>query len=152
MITPEQLHQYWTILQADMPEIKRIECISDENELAELLNDHQMRDNIMLVSLDPSYSTRGDSDSFRWENICGLFIVTKFDYSDGRTALREAFASARALGKKIAERMLWDKNSGGGIHCNFLSHLVDESIQMDPVRMNQSLNGFYLEFKINSLP
>jgi hypothetical protein len=152
MIEPDVLKQYWTILQGEYPEIKRIECVTDAVELGKLLSEHQQSDNILLVSLDPHYAPKGGDDSYMYDNTCGLFILEKTDYSDGSQAYREVTNRTRALSKKIMDRMISDKTDGGGVYCNFLSHLQLPSMELSPIRMLNQCNGFYLEFNVLSKP
>lgn len=152
MISPDEILGYWQQMRPELPEVRKVVQATDAAELANIMQEHKQFDNVLLLSIDPDYEIAGGQDNYMWGNTCGLFILEKTDYREGTAAYREMISRTRIIGKKIAENLVRDMIGAIGMRCNFLAWLDVESIELSPVRLQNSCNGFYLQFYVKSRP
>ncbi len=79
MIDPLLLREKVAEVTANIPEIKRKMFVASDDELAEDLQDHKKADNILLMSVIPSYGGHGEEDNAGTYSYLQFFFLEKVD-------------------------------------------------------------------------
>ncbi|MFP9100914.1 hypothetical protein ACLI09_17850 [Flavobacterium sp. RHBU_24] len=152
MFTIPQLKQYSQVLTDTVPAIKKWEIAVTVEELSQIVKDHKKTDNMLLLSLVPHHDVEGDQHDAQYRNVCGFFLLEKTDYKEGQEKYLEIFERTQQAAADLVARMREDKDSGGGIFCNFLSGLDESSISIDPIKMQDGCNGHYVAVNFKTRP
>lgn len=150
MFRISQLKEYAQVLKDSVDELKSCHMAVTVEELSQILAKHKKDENLLLLALVPSHDMAGGQHDAQWINICGFFILEKTDYKHGRAEFLEIFERTQEAAYKVVEKMREDKDTGGGIYCNFLAGLDESSISIEPIKMQDDCNGHYLELNFKT--
>ncbi|KNB60980.1 hypothetical protein [Chryseobacterium sp. Hurlbut01] len=79
MIDIKLLREKIAETRTEIPEIKKIEFLVTDDELANVMTDHKKEDNLMLVVVVPTYSGFGEEDESGFNSYLQFFLCEKVD-------------------------------------------------------------------------
>lgn len=79
MIDIKTLREKIAEVRVDIPEIKRVEFLVTDDELANIMGDHKKEENMLLCVVVPSYGGFGEEDDSGFKSYFQFFICEKVD-------------------------------------------------------------------------
>lgn len=134
-------------LQRDVPEINKNWIVVNDSHLGNSLQDMELKDNLFLVGLLPSYDTNGsDVDNYKTATFGQLILVEKTDYSElSPEMFIDVFQRTFKVIEKIRDLLCEYASSG----CEAgLFQLDISSLKMDPIYKLSQCNGWSLEYNL----
>lgn len=79
MIDIKTLREKIAEIRTQIPEIKKVEFLVTDDELASVMGDHKASENMLLCVVVPSYGGFGEEDESGFESFLQFFICEKVD-------------------------------------------------------------------------
>lgn len=150
MIQISKVKQYADSLVERIADLKTTYLVVDDAQLASIMRDVTLGDNLILVAFVPSHKTEGkDVDSVKNRDVMLWLVLSKFDKNDGQTAFIEEISRCQLAASEIQKMMLSDKVDFSS-PCGLLKHLEVASVEIDPVWDLFSCLGYEINFSLKT--
>lgn len=128
MILLSELRTYWTdMAENKLPEIKRVEFVTDESQVKDFIKDIATSEQPFVVVVLPSANSQGSEQDNYQETNENLFYVLKKEDSFNQKTL-DIQEELQPLTEAIKEQIIIDKGDG----CNLMRYLNMGSFKTDP--------------------
>ena len=146
MIDPNTLRERISEIRPEIPEIKSVKFVVDDDELAAELKDHSVNDNVLLVVVVPSFNGFGKEDESGIRSFLQFFLMEKIDTKNFKTQDQyiDVFQRVLVVVKKFLKQIFPSSDSDEGVNC--LSMNLDySSLKVNPVTKKSQCNGWMIE-------
>jgi hypothetical protein len=145
MIDPNTLRERISEIRPEIPEIKSVKFVVDDDELAAELKDHSVNDNILLVVVVPSFNGFGKEDESGVRSFLQFFLMEKIDIKNFKNQDQyiDVFQRVLLVVRKFLKKIFPSVDSEA---VNCLSMNLDySSLKINPVTKKSQCNGWMIE-------
>jgi hypothetical protein len=146
MIDPNTLREKIFEIKPEIPEIKSVKFVVDDDELASELKDHSINDNIILIVVVPSFNGFGQEDQSGIRSFLQFFLMEKVDSKNFKTQDQyiDVFQRVLVVVRKFLKSIFPSADSDEAVDC--LSMNLDySSLKVNPITKKSQCNGWMIE-------
>jgi len=150
MLRIEQLKAFNALVQAEAPEITRIEIMASSNRFVNYVRSVRHEDqDVFLIALIPSARPKSnDEDNVRFANALRFMIIRKLGTTAGSQDYENAFIIAQEATLKLFD-IIHRYTQNFEDNCIF-KYFDLNSLLITPVENFHQTNGFDLSIKLNT--
>ncbi|KFF26862.1 hypothetical protein [Chryseobacterium vrystaatense] len=144
MIEPNTLREIVAEMRTDLPEVKSVKFVVDDDELAAELKDHSVTDNMILVVVLPSFNGFGKEDESGMRSFLQFFLMEKVDTKTFKTQDQyiDLFQRILVVVKKFLRKLF----SSDDENRNCLAMTLDySSLKVNALTKKSQCNGWMIE-------
>ena len=140
MIDISLLKERLAELKPELPEIKKIEFVVTDDELANLMTDHKKEENLLLVVVVPSYSGFGEEDESGIQSYLQFFLCKKVDLKvfKNQDEYISTLEEILAVLKPFVKKLFTNENCAS-------FELERGTLRIDPFARKASCMGYSIE-------
>lgn len=142
MVRLSDWKEYWNSIVTRIPSLKGVHFVTEEADIKDKVLDIGKKEMPFLLVVTPSAKSSGEQDSFRENNLCLTYILSKEDaYSYTTFEMQEIL---QPIMEDVKEMMINDKEG-----CGIMRDLDLSTLHTDPEKkLFTKLTGWSLSFTI----